>query len=127
MGITGMALNWISSFLSGRCQRVKVNGSYSTWTSVLSGVPQGSVLGPILFVAFINDFPAALQTNCKLFADDSKLYGKALCDKDKQLLQDDLDTCNEWARVWKMQFHPKKCKVMHFGKKNEKHLYVYPW
>ena len=81
-------------------------------------------MGPLLFVAFINDFPASLKTNCKLFADDSKIYGKAQDDEDCQLIQDDLDTCMEWADRWKMSFHPDKCKAMHLGKSNRKYIYM---
>ena len=124
MGIEGNILQWIASFLKGRIQRVKVNGSCSSWINVSSGVPQGSVLGPLLFVVFINDFPAMMKTNCKLFADDSKIYGKAQDEEDCNLIQDDLDTCSKWAETWKMSFHPDKCKAMHFGKDNKKFIYL---
>ena len=124
MGIDNNVLQWISSFIKGRSQRVKVNGSYSSWKSVSSGVPQGSVLGPLLFVVFINDFPAIIKTHCKLFADDSKIYGKVEDDEDCQLIQDDLDACVKWADTWKMSFHPDKCKAMHFGKNNKKFIYL---
>ena len=76
IGIKGDLLNWIRSFLSGRTQCVNVDGAVSNWRNVLSGIPQGTVLGPILFVIFINDMPEELKYNmCKLFADDCKLYG----------------------------------------------------
>ena len=124
IGVKGLLLNWISSFLIGRLQRVKVNSAYSSWGDVSSGVPQGSVLGPVLFIVFINDLPLGIKTNCKLFADDSKIYGKAVTDEDCQLIQEDLDACYKWANLWSMQFHPKKCKVMHFGRNNRKHIYL---
>ena len=73
-GITGKLLNWISDFLSGREQRVVVNGNLSSWASILSGIPQGSVLGPILFVVFINDLPDVVRSSVKIFADDTKLF-----------------------------------------------------
>ena len=77
LGIRGDILNWIKSFLRGRTQCVNVDGAYSTWKKVLSGIPQGSVIGPILFVIFINDMPDVVKyTFCKLIADDCKLYGK---------------------------------------------------
>ena len=123
LGIRDNLLLWIESFLSDRHQRVKVNGSYSSWTYVSSGVPQGSVLGPLLFVAYINDLPSLLATNCKLFADDAKLYGRVDTLSGQEKLQKDLDTCWNWAEQWNMIFHPDKCKIIHFGKSNEKHLY----
>ena len=124
MGINSTLLNWIASFLSERKQRVKVNNSFSSWAPVTSGVPQGSVLGPLLFVVFINDLPSVIKTNCKLFADDSKIYGKVEHEEDQLILQDDLDACYKWARDWKMTFHPKKSKVMHIGNKNKRYLYL---
>ena len=71
-GITSKLLNWIHSFLKGRKQRVTINGFKSTWTDVVSGVPQGSVLGPVFFLIYINDLPQMLSNPCLLFADDTK-------------------------------------------------------
>ena len=119
MGIEGKLLQWISSFLSDRKQRVKVNNSYSGWESVTSGVPQGSVLGPILFIIYINDFPLLLKNSCKMFADDAKLYGKVEDITDKESIQSDLQQCVQWANEWLMEFNKKKCKVIHFGTKNQ--------
>ena len=123
MGIRGNILSWISSFLIDRKQRVRVNGSYSSWVNVTSGVPQGSVIGPLLFLAFINDMPNNISTNCKLFADDSKLYGIVDTMDNFEKLQEDLNKCYNWSRTWKMDFHPKKCKVVHFGHKNPEYQY----
>ena len=105
-------------------QKRKNNSAVSSWTSVSSGVPQGSVLGPLLFIIYINDFPGMLKSTCKLFADDTKLYGQVSDDKGKAILQKDLDACSKWAKDWLMEFHPKKCKVIHFGKKNDRHGYT---
>ena len=124
IGVKGVLLQWLRSFLTGRLQRVKINGSHSSWGNVSSGVPQGSVLGPTLFVIFINDLPARIRTNCKLFADDSKIYGRAATEEDRELLQEDLNACFDWANLWSMQFHPKKCKVMHFDKDNLKSTFI---
>ena len=123
MGIDGKALQWIFNFLVGRKQRVSVNGSHSSYTSVTSGVPQGSVLGPLLFVIFINDLPEHIRSHCKLFADDSKVYSKVGTDEDQVKLQLDLDACHNWAVRNDMQFHPKKCKVMHIGSNNCRDIY----
>ena len=120
VGIRDDLLAWITSFLKMRKQRVKVNGFVSSWADVTSGVPQGSVLGPILFVIFINDFPSLLQSSVKLFADDAKLYGDVSHVNGYLKLQKDLNACVDWANEWLMEFHPKKCKVIHYGKKNEK-------
>ena len=121
VGIRGTLLHWIESFLKDRNQRVKVNGSLSSWTQVTSGVPQGSVLGPLLFVIYINDFPGILKSTCKLFADDTKLYGEVNDAIGNDRLQGDLNSCSLWAKEWLMEFHPKKCKVIHFGKKNRRY------
>ena len=120
MGIRDDLLAWITSFLKMRKQRVKVNGSMSSWADVTSGVPQGSVLGPILFVIFINDFPSLLQSSVKLFADDAKLYSDVSHANGHLKLQEDLKTCVDWANQWLMLFHPKKCKVIHYGKHSNK-------
>ena len=123
LGIRNTLLLWVESFLSDRFQRVKINGSYSSWSYVSSGVPQGSVLGPLLFVAYINDLPSLMTTNCKLFADDAKLYGRVDTLLNQEELQKDLDACWHWANEWNMVFHPDKCKVIHFGTKNERNIY----
>ena len=123
MGFEGNILLWLSNFLLGRKQRVNVNSSKSSWTNVTSGVPQGSVIGPLLFVIFINDLPEHIKTHCKLFADDSKLYGKVFTEEDQIQLQEDLNACYNWAKRWDMHFHPKKCKVLHIGKHNRRDIY----
>ena len=89
MGIKGDVLYWIKSFLRGRTQCVNVDGTKSTWRDVLSGIPQGSVIGPILFVIFINDMPSEVKHNfCKLFADDCKLYGNVKLDEENSMQLD---------------------------------------
>ena len=118
LGIKGDILNWIKSFLRGRTQCVRVDGAYSSWKDVVSGIPQGSVIGPILFVIFINDMPDAVKHNfCKLFADDCKLYGKVE-NTGINLMQSDLTSLEEWSKTWQLPFNAKKCKVMHFGHNN---------
>jgi ribonuclease P/MRP protein subunit RPP40 len=124
-GVTGNLLRWIANWLDQRKQRVVLNGRMSRWRKVLSGVPQGSVLGPILFLIFINnlDVQAALIIVVKKFAHDTKLGQIVKSDQDRALLQQCLDQMTEWADTWGMSFNVKKCMVMHFGAKNPKSPY----
>ena len=130
-GITGQVLKWIESFLYQRSQRVVIHGSMSEIFSVTSGVPQGSVLGPILFLIFINDLPLEIISLLSLFADDSKMFSRIISEKNRkksnvngnEILQKDLDTIREWAIKWKMEFNVDKCKIMHLGKRNPRHTY----
>lgn len=109
-GIQQTTHKWISSFLSGRTQEVVVEGASSEKCRVTSGVPQGSVLGPLLFLLFINDLPAyAKHSQIRLFADDCMLYREVTETEDCDLLQQDLTNLMTWAEDWNMQFHPQKC------------------
>ena len=119
-GIDGNLLNWIQSFLSGRKQRVKVNNSDSDYSQVKNGIPQGSILGPVLFIIFINDLPDLTQNICKIFADDTKIYGS---DDKFVSIQDDLFKLMQWSNTWQLHFNTDKCSVLHMGKKNKQHTY----
>ena len=119
-GIVGNVSRWIRNFLSGRCQRVRVNDKYSSGSAVRSGIPQGSILGPVLFTVFINDLPDLLETTCKIFADDTKLYDKA---SNHAVIQRDLDKLQEWSNSWQLLFNADKCKVLHVGKGNTENTY----
>ena len=132
-GITGQVLKWVEAFLYQRTQRVVIRGSLSKAFDVTSGVPQGSVLGPVLFLIYINDLPLEILSPLSLFADDSKIFSRILGDKNRQkwgdydghqALQDDLNRIQEWARTWKMEFNVNKCKIMHMGNSNTEHTYV---
>ena len=114
-GITGTLLNWIQDFLSNRKQRVVIKGESSDWTDVTSGIPQGSVLGPILFLVYINDLPGAIKGLMKIFADDAKVYYEIESIDIPQLMQDDLNRADLWAILWDMLFNNKKCHHMHVG------------
>ena len=114
-GISGKLLDWIESFLTGRTMRVGVRGTYSGWLDVISGVPQGSVLGPLLFLLFVNELPSWIVTNMKMFADDTKLWNKVNSVADGQKLQGDLDRLMDWSDKWLLKFNAAKCKVMHVG------------
>jgi len=110
-GIAGNLQAWSRAFLTGRRQRVLVNGEPSSWSEVLSGVPQGSVLGPLYFIIFINDMPEAVHNFIALFADDAKLFSSISCFKDQEHLQEDLANLQNWADKWQLRFNAKKCKV----------------
>lgn len=109
-------IDWIKSFLTLRKQRVVVAGSKSNWTAVTSGIPQGSVLGPVFFVIYINDLPQHIKSNAYIFADDTKIYRQILTDSDNKVLQEDIRSLEKWADTWELKFHPAKCKYMTIGK-----------
>jgi hypothetical protein len=124
-GIDGKLLAWIAAWLDGRRQRVILNGCKSTWEQVLSGVPQGSVLGPLLFLIFINDLDAAagIAEWILKFADDTKAARVINSEEDRQSLQVALDGLVNWSATWGMRFNIKKCKVMHLGRRNKNYDY----
>ena len=119
-GITGQVQRWIKSFLQGRRQRVRVGEAVSGWKKVTSGIPQGSVLGPTLFVLFINDLPQVVESRVALFADDTKVFREIQSDEDREKLQQDIDELLIWSKKWQLPFDESKCKVMHYGKTNRK-------
>lgn len=118
-GIHDQTLLWIKSFLSNRRQKVVINGKDSDWVDVQSGVPQGSVLGPLLFLLFVNDLPNILSCNSKFFADDSSLYDEVRVEEPFRL-QRDLDILSKWCRTWQLKLNEKKCLVMRFSRKRTK-------
>jgi hypothetical protein len=122
-GLNKNYLQWIRSFLTGRKQRVMVNDTYSSWAPVTSGVPQGSVLGPLLFILFVSDIPEIIQNPVLMFADDTKVYSALEPGSEDNSLQEDLDDLQEWAQKMCMRFHPEKCKVMHLGHNSHRKKY----
>ena len=121
-GITGNILKWVRDFLKGRNQRVRVGNDMSSKSNVTSGIPQGSVLGPVLFTIFINDLPDNINVHCKIFADDTKIYDKV---ENHSNIQEDLYKMQSWTEKWNLYFNVLKCKVMHIGKKNpQNHYYM---
>ena len=125
-GIGGQVLHWVWSWLTARSQRVVLNGEASELAAVEPGVPQGSVLGPILFDIFINDIDllVAMIDILRKFADDTKLGKIILTVEDGKVLQDCLDKLVEWADKWGMKFNTGKCKVMHIGTSNQEIQYT---
>ena len=122
-GISGNLSKWIENWLTGRRQKVCINGTYSEWQEVISGVPQGSVLGPLLFLIFINDIDEQVLSRLKKFADDTKLYREINSVKDSEILQDDIKRLVGWSEEWKMLFNIDKCSVMHLGRQNDQYRY----
>jgi len=107
----------------GRQQLVCVSGQKSSWKAVSSGVPRGSVLGPILFLIFINDLDSTLINSILKFADDTKLFGRINTDEDREVLQRDLHCLIQWSEKLQMPFNTAKCVNVHFGSSNKEFEY----
>lgn len=120
-GINGKIYGWVRNFLTNRTQRVKVGQEFSSTANVSSGIPQGSILGPILFTIFINDLPDNLNSKCKIFADDTKIYNTP---ENNVIMQNDINELCEWTEKWNLYFNASKCKVLHIGKTNPKYKYI---
>ena len=112
-GMRNSIINWVEQWLTDRRQRVVVDGEVSSWKSVLSGVPQGSVLGPILLFVYINDLEEGVTGKIMKFADDTKLFRKVKEIGDKRNLQNDIDKLVKWSEKWQMLFNFGKCKCLH--------------
>lgn len=112
-GISGRTHSWITAFLSNRTQAVVIENAHSDKVNVGSGVPQGSVLGPVLFLLFINDITDNITSTIRLFADDCTIYRPIRSKLDHQKLQEDLTKLTTWESKWKMEFNVSKCNVMH--------------
>ncbi|MCL4133242.1 UNVERIFIED_CONTAM: hypothetical protein GTU68_050983 [Idotea baltica] len=110
-------VKWIEAFLVDRKQRVKVNKEFTNLTNVISRIPQGRVLGPFLFVLYINDLPDSVLKNSHtyLFADDTKIFKGIFSEQDCKDLQDDISEIYKWSEKWLLKFHPHKCKNMRLG------------
>uniref|UniRef100_K7F0L4 Reverse transcriptase domain-containing protein n=1 Tax=Pelodiscus sinensis TaxID=13735 RepID=K7F0L4_PELSI len=118
--LDGVTIRWVNNWLDNRTQRVVINGSQSCWKGIISGVPQGSVLGPALFNIFINGLDIGIESKLIKFADDTKLGGVATA---LVIIQNDLDKLEKWSKVNRMKFNKDKCKVLHLGRNNQFHTY----
>jgi hypothetical protein len=117
--IRGNLLDWIEDFLSERTRRVLVEGQHSSSAKVTSGVPQGTVIGPLLFLVFINDLPECVKSTPRLFADDCLLYRPIRSKAVSEELQADLDKLQKWENNWLMSFNPDKCEVIRITNKRK--------
>ena len=126
-GIDGNILGWISDFLSNRLQEVHINRAKSLPAAVTSGIPQGSVLGPILFIIYINDLPEVVDKNTSifLFADDTKIWRQVENKSDFEQLQRDLSNMVAWSNTWLLKFHPQKCIAMRVGNQTDPPQFLY--
>ena len=119
-GFNGGLLSWFQSYLRHRRQKVTALGSTSTSTPVTSGVPQGSILGPILFLLYVNDLPDAISSSTiATFADDTKLFQCISCEADSSLLQENLTNINNWSSSSDLMFNQSKCKVQTISRKRK--------
>ena len=125
-GISGNILRWVNAFLSGRTQEVVVNGSNSAKAPVLSGIPQGTVLGPVIFVVYVNDLLDNISSSGVMFADDTKIFRQIVSHKDTMELQSDITKLETWSNTWQLGFNVDKCHVLTLGKlENIRHVHRY--
>ena len=126
-GITGNLWNWFRAYLSSRKQCVRLNNTISDPLPVVSGVPQGSILGPILFLIFVNDLPETLSSShMLLFADDTKCFKAIHNSLDSHILQQDLHHLTMWSQQWHLSFNPKKCVLVRYSSRPQ-HLITHDY
>ena len=112
-------VRWVENYLQDRSQFVEINGEKSQWIPVTSGIPQGSVLGPLLFLIYINDLPENVNSTAYMYADDAKIYREIKSEYDHGILQRDLENLKTWSDRWLLKFHPSKCYYITIGQHNE--------
>ena len=126
LGVSGELLDWTKCFLTTRSQRVVVNGQFSKWLPVASGVPRGSILGPLLFILYIDDIRHVVEdSSIKYFADDLSLYLQVSCYEDCLKLQNDLTRVHVWSLKWHPKLNPKKCEAVNISNKRSPITFAY--
>ena len=123
--ISGSAFGWSESYLSQRFQRDIIDGKHSDWTPVLSGVPEGSILGPLLFTCYVANLPDHIKTSCLPYADDVKIFHRICSPEDACLLQADLDRLSSWSKTWCLRLNPAKCGSITFTFRSPPFIYSY--
>ena len=129
-GMRGNTLDWIQSFLGNRTQEVVLEGKRSFTAAVTSGVPQGTVLSPVLFLCYINDLPEQVSSTARLFADDCLLYWNINATADADKLQEDIDRFQKWEADWLMEFNLDKCEIIRITNRRKKKVvscYLIHW
>ena len=124
-GIDDPLLLWFINSLKNRQQRVTIRGTYTNWSPVTTGVPQGTILAPPLFLLNVNDISNVVTSSIKMFADDTKIYREINNAEDTLAGQSDLDFLENWTRSWKVKFNPQKCEVMRITHKQDKIQHPY--
>ena len=123
-GLGPKVVEWVKGFLCGRLQSVSINGTMSTWKKVTSGIPQGTVMGPLCFLMYINDLPdEVITSNICMFADDAKVFSPLNSEQQCHSLQNDLDRIKAWTEKWQLPLNINKCSTMHLGSNNPHHKY----
>ena len=119
-GVGGSMLVWMKNYLEGRQMRTVIRDKVSRWREVVSGVPQGSVLAPIMFLIYVNDMPEGINSYINMFADDAKLMKRIISEDSCRELQCDLDKLYDWSQIWKMDFNANKCHVLEMGRSEKR-------
>ena len=124
--IDNNVISWIGSFLTNRLQRVRLEDSFSSWAKVLSGIPQGTILGPLLFLIYINDImDVCKESELFVYADDAKLFSHINSAKDVITLQNDLNVMNNWIKEWSLKLNIDKCRIVSYGRSSNIIKYDY--